>query len=72
MIIRRSNNELKPPSIVGVVQQNGDSHSHKSAIKKSAEKSVNFKKDETKEKEKSEKLLMISYEKVKRHKQRLV
>jgi hypothetical protein len=65
VIIRR--NELKPPSIVGV-SQNGESQPRKSAIKNS-EKSVAFKKEEPKERN-GEKMLMISSEKVKRHKQR--
>lgn len=69
MIIRR--NELKSSSPVGIIQQNGDSQTRKSAIKNNSEKTVAFQKDEPEKREKnSEKLLMISYEKVKRHKQR--
>ncbi|KAI6177117.1 Tyra-2 [Aphelenchoides bicaudatus] len=67
VIIRR--NELKPPPLLGVIQ-NGDSQPRKPAIKNNHEKCVNFQKDETMQKCSNEKALMISYEKVKRHKQR--
>jgi hypothetical protein len=51
------------------VVQNGDSP-RKPAIKNSHEKCVAFQKDEANQKGSNEKALMISYEKVKRHKQR--
>lgn len=67
MIVRR--NDLKPPPAMLGLIQNGDSQPRKPAIKNN-EKCVAFQKEEEKQKVGNEKALMISYEKVKRHKQR--
>ncbi|KAI6214950.1 Tyra-2 [Aphelenchoides besseyi] len=69
-IIRR--NDLQPPSSLGTLVANGDSQQPKKpALKSGTEKCVAFRKDSRKPQDKKkENVPIISYEKVKRHKQR--
>ncbi|KAI6201277.1 Tyra-2 [Aphelenchoides besseyi] len=69
-IIRR--NDLQPPPSIGTLVANGDSQQPKKpALKSGTEKCVAFRKDSRKPQDKKkENVPIISYEKVKRHKQR--